>query len=270
MNRQAIHRAEFSPAALGSLALHAAVALALMISWGSRDLKVGSVVPVTIVSSAPAEASPAQQADQAQTAQSEEVAEAPPEPAPPPPAPAPPTPTPKAANPADTGPAPATPTPSPAAAKPAEKSLNLDSLYASLTVPNRNRPTAPTKGAARPETAPVARQTNGFAAASGTEVSSEMQGELERYWLIDCSLASTRDVVVRTYFTIGAGGRVIGDVEVEAKGSPSAAVIDAAKFRARQAVLRAQPFLKEPRESWGRRLYADFNARESCSRPAGA
>ena len=126
------------------------------------------------------------------------------------------------------------------------------------------RPSAPAKGPARQETARVARQTNGFTAAAGTEVSSEMQGELERNWSIDCSLSSTRDVLVRAYFTIGAGGRLIGDVEMEAKGSPNASVIDAAKFRARQAVLRSQPFAKEPRENWGRRLYADFNARDYC------
>jgi len=116
----------------------------------------------------------------------------------------------------------------------------------------------------------VARSTSGFSNAAGTEVSSEMQGELERNWSIDCSLTSTRDVVVRTYFTIGPGGRLTGDVDMETKGSQSVSVLDAAKFRARQAVLRSQPFTKEPRENWGRRLYADFNAREFCSRPAGA
>ena len=267
MSRQRIHRAEFSPAGLGSLALHAAVALALMFSWGARDLKVGSVVPVNIVASGPSEPTPAIQDAQTQTAQAEEVSQTPPEPAPAP-TPPPPTPTPQAAKPAEKAPAP-TPT-KPAAAKPAEKALNLDSLYASLTVPNRNRPSANTRGPARPETAPVARSTNGFSAAAGTEVSAEMQGELEKNWIIDCSLSSTRDVVVRTYFTIGAGGRLAGDVEMEAKGSPNVAVLDAAKFRARQAVLRSQPFTREPRENWGRRLYADFNAREYCSRPSGA
>ena len=53
MSQARPRRIEVSPAALGSLALHVAVAAAFMISWGSRDLKVGAVVPVTIVSSAP-------------------------------------------------------------------------------------------------------------------------------------------------------------------------------------------------------------------------
>ena len=39
-------RREVSPAFLGSVALHAAVAAALLITWPfARDLKVGSVVP---------------------------------------------------------------------------------------------------------------------------------------------------------------------------------------------------------------------------------
>lgn len=268
MSRQRIHRAEFSPAALASLALHVGVAAAFMIGWGQRELKVGSVVPVTIVASAPAEAAPAIEAPEVQTAQAEEVAQAPPE-APPPPAPsAPLTPAPKAAKPLEKAPA---PVPKPAAAKPATKASEnyFDSLYASLAVPNRNRPTAAQKGAARPETARTARDSKGFSGAAGTEVSSDLQGDLERNWSIDCSLASTRDVVVRVTFVIGAGGFLSGDVEAEALGSAAPTVLDAAKFRARQAVLRSQPFTREPRQNWGRRVYADFTARDFCSRSTG-
>ena len=53
MSRARARRIEVSPAALGSIGLHVAVAAAFMITWGNRDLKVGSVVPVTIVSNAP-------------------------------------------------------------------------------------------------------------------------------------------------------------------------------------------------------------------------
>ena len=264
-------RFEAGPAALGSVALHVAVAAAFMITWGQRSMTAGSVVPVTIVSNAPAEPRPAEQGPQELAAQTEEPApEAPPEPAPPPPTPTPaptpppPTPTPKAAKPAEK-----TPTPAPKT-KPVEKSLDLDALAASLTRPARNQPQRPSsaaKGQTRPNTAPVARTTNGFAATTGAAVSSGMQDELERNWSIDCSLSATRDVVVRTHFTIGTGGRLVGDVTVESRGAPNESVKAAAEFRARQAVLRSQPFVKEPRENWGQRFYADFSARDYCGRP---
>lgn len=267
MSAARARRFDVSPAALGSVALHVAVAAAFMISWGNRNMTAGSVVPVTIVSNAPAEPRPAEQGPQELEAQTETpVVEAPPEPAPPPPTPtpAPATPTPKAAKPADKAPSPL------AKSKPAEKAFDLDALAASLTRPARNapqRPSAAPKGATRPSTAPVARATNGFAATSGAAVSSSMQDELERNWSIDCSLAATRDVVVRTHFTIGTGGRLVGDVTVESRGATSESMKGAAEFRARQAVLRSQPFVKEPRENWGQRFYADFSATDYCGRP---
>lgn len=274
MSRERAQRFELGPAAAGSLALHVAVAAAFMVGWGQRELKIGAVVPVTIVSKAPAEPAPAIQAPEEQAAQAETVEAAPPEPAPqktapPPPAPTPPKPVPPVPKPIEKAPAPTPAKPAPAKpAPPAPKASEnyLDNLYASLAVPARNRPTAAQKGPARPATAPVARDTKGFSGNSGVEVSSDLQGDLERNWSIDCSLSSTRDVVVRVTFVIGAGGFLSGDVEAEAVGSATPAVMDAAKFRARQAVLRSQPFTREPRQNWGRRVYADFTAREFCSR----
>src|ERR1700704_824164 len=93
-------RRELSPAMMGSVLLHTTVAVALLISWNfTRDLKVGSVVPVTIVSHAPAtEVREAEQAPVGQTVQADEpVPQAPLQSTPPPepkPAPAPPKPTP--------------------------------------------------------------------------------------------------------------------------------------------------------------------------------
>ena len=62
-------RRELQPAMAGSLALHLLIAIALMISWNfTRDLKVGAVVPVTLVANAPqtdlreAEQAPVEQA----------------------------------------------------------------------------------------------------------------------------------------------------------------------------------------------------------------
>lgn len=259
-------RFEVSPAALGSIALHAAVAAAFMVSWGSRDLKVGSVVPVTIVASSPdTDTRPAIQGPETLMAQTEApVAEAPPEPAPPPPQPASPPPSPKAApKPAEKAPAPAAKTPS----KPAEKSLDLDALAASLTRPARNAPQRPSsapKGATRPETAPVARQTVGTGLAAGAALQG-LAEELQRRWNPNCEVEGGRDVLVRVTFRLGVGGQVIGDVASEIKGVRTP-VSQAGAERAVRAVYAAAPFRGLPREFYGDRIAVNFNAREACDR----
>jgi outer membrane biosynthesis protein TonB len=250
---------------LGSIGLHVAVAAAFMITWGNRDLKVGSVVPVTIVSNAPdADTRPAVQGPEVQEAATEEpVPEAPPEPAPPPPQPTPPIPTPKAApTPTPKAPAPAAKTP----AKPAEKSFDLDALAASLKAPARNapqRPSAAAKGPSRAETAPVARQTVGTGLAAG----AAMQGlaeELQRRWNPNCDVEGGRDVVVRVIFQMGVGGQVVGDVTSQIQG-PRTPVAQAAADRAVRAVYAAAPFRGLPREFYGDRISVNFNAREACT-----
>ena len=264
MSRARARRIEVSPAALGSIGLHVAVAAAFMITWGSRDLKVGAVVPVTIVSSAPdVDTRPAEQGPETQEAATETpVAEAPPEPAPPPPQPAPPppkaapTPTPKA-------PAPAAKTP----AKPAEKSFDLDALAASLKAPARNapqRPSAAPKGANRAETAPIARQTTGTGLAAGAALQG-LAEELQRRWNPNCDVEGGRDVVVKVNFQMGVGGQVVGDVASEIKG-PRTPVSQAAADRAVRAVYAAAPFRGLPREFYGDRIAVNFNAREACAR----
>lgn len=269
MSRAASRRIEVSPAALGSLGLHVAVAAAFMISWGQRDLKVGSVVPVNIVSSAPsADTRPAEQAPETQEAATETpVAEAPPEPAPPPPQPAPPpppppTPAPKAApKPAEKAP------PAKAPARPAEKSLDLDALSASLTRPARNapqRPSAAPKGATQAETAPVARQTAGTGLAAGLAVQG-LQEDLQRRWNPNCDVVGGRDVLVRVVFRLGVGGQVIGDVKHEVRSAPGP-VAQAGAERAVRAVYAAAPFRGLPREFYGDAIAVNFNAREACNR----
>jgi len=258
-------RLEVSPAALGSLALHVAVAAAFMISWGSRDLKVGAVVPVTIVSNAPdVDTRPAVQGPETQEAATEApVAEAPPEPAPPP-QPVPPPPTPKAAP---------TPTPKPVTpaaktpAKPAQKSFDLDALSASLTAPARNapqRPSAAPKGSSRAETAPVARQTVGTGLAAGAALQG-LAEELQRRWNPNCEVEGGRDVVVRVTFQLGVGGQVVGDVQSQIQGARTP-VSQAAADRAVRAVYAAAPFRNLPREFYGDRVAVNFNAREACAR----
>ena len=252
-------RIEVSPAALGSVALHGSIALAVMISWGNRDLKVGSIVPVTIVSNAPdIDTRPAEQAPDTQTAMSEApVADAPP------PQPAAAVPSTKAAKPIEKA---ATPNAAKLATKPAEKAFDLDALAASLTKPSRNAPQRPAsapKGPIRPETAPVARQTIGTGLAAGAAVTG-MTEELQRRWNPNCNVEGGRDVLVRVTFQLGAGGQVVGDVLSQIQGVRSP-VATAGAERAVRAVYAAAPFRGLPREFYGDKVAVNFNAREACA-----
>lgn len=259
-----MRRAEVSPAALGSIGLHAAIAAALMISWGSRDLKVGSVVPVTIVSNAPAaEPSPAIEAPATETALTETpVPDAPVESAPPPepqpaPAPAPPTPAPK--------PAAKAPAPKAAPAKKQPEPDFFESLAASVKSarPSNPRPSSAAKGPSRAETAPTPRNTGGLSAASGAALQG-LAEELQRRWNPNCDVQGGRDVLVRVGFMIGVGGSVTGDVKAEIQGARTPAA-QAAADRAVRAVYAASPFRTLPRELYGERVTVNFNAREACA-----
>ena len=262
-------RRELSPAMLGSVLLHATVAVILMISWNfGRELKVGAVVPVQIVANAPetnlreAEQAPVEQ--QAATpepapaapAQSQAAPE-PPKPIPPPPQPKPLPPTPKAETPK---PAPAKPQPKP------EKTLDLDALSASISKMAKTAPAKPSsaaKGPARPETALQARPALGAGAASAAAIQG-LAEDLQRRWNPNCDVEGGRDVLVRVYFTIGAGGQVSGDVSPEIRSARNA-VSQAAANRAVSAVFAAAPFRNLPREFYGERISVNFNAREACS-----
>lgn len=263
MTTAAARRFEVSPAAVGSVALHAAVAAAFMVTWGARDLKVGSVVPVNIVSSAPdIDTRPAELGPETQPAMTEApVLDAAPEPVPPP---APPTPTPtppqKAAEPAAKAPA---PKPAP---KPAESSFDLDALAESLTRPARNqpqRPSAAQKGANQAETAPTARQTTGSGLAAGAALQG-LAEELQRRWNPNCEVEGGGNVVVRTTFQLGVGGQVVGDVKADIQGARTP-VSQAAADRAVRAVYAAAPFRGLPRDFYGQRIAVNFNAREACA-----
>ncbi len=260
-------RREMSPAMVGSVLLHVTVAAAFMISWNlSRDLKVGSIVPVNIVTSAPdMDIRPAVQAPEEQTAQADEpVPDAPLESAAPAPQPTP-TPTPqiptqKAVKPVEKLPA-VKPTPP---VKP-EKGLDLDALSASVSrmvKPATAKASSAAKGPARPETAPVARQTvgTGVSAAALTGLTDELQ----RRWNPNCDVEGGRDVVIRVAFVIGAGGQVVGDVTSEIR-SARTGVSQAAAERAVRAVYAAAPFRTLPREFYGDKIAVNFNAREACS-----
>jgi outer membrane biosynthesis protein TonB len=254
---------------LGSVLLHATVAVILMVSWNfGRELKVGAVVPVKIVANAPetnlreAEQAPVEQ--QAATPEPQPAAPAqsqaapePPKPVPPPPKPEVLPPTPKAAQ---APPAPAKPQPKP------EKSLDLDALSASISKMAKAAPAKPSsaaKGPARPETAQQARPALGNGAASAAAIQG-LAEDLQRRWNPNCDVEGGRDVLVRVYFTIGSGGQVSGDVTPEIR-SARGAVAQAAANRAVSAVYAAAPFHNLPREFYGERISVNFNAREACS-----
>ena len=271
---------------LGSVLLHTTIAVLLLVSWNfTRDLKVGSVVPVTIVSRAPdTDVRQAEQAPVEQTAQADApVPDAPlqstppapqPKPAPAPPKPAPPKPTPKVEPTPPPKPIPTpTPTkvlpkPTPTPAKPAppakpEKSLDLDALSASVSKMSAPaKPSSAPKGPARPETAPQARPALGTGVAAAAM--SGLVDELTRRWNPNCNVEGGRDVQVRVTFTIGAGGQVVGDATSQIKsGLPDVARV--AADRAVRAVYAAAPYRTLPREFYGEKIAVNFNAREACS-----
>lgn len=260
-------RRELSPAMMGSVLLHATVAIAMLISWNfTRDLKMGSVVPVTIVSRAPdADIRPAEQAPVEQAAASEApIPDAPLQSTPPAPEPKPAPPPPKPM------PTVAKPVPAPAPAKPAppakpEKSLDLDALSASvsrMSKPAVPKPSSAPQGPARPETALQARPTVG--AGLSAAAMTGLVDELQRRWNPNCDVEGGRDVQVRVTFTIGAGGQVIGDAASQIKSGPSA-VAQAGAERAVRAVYAAAPYRSLPREFYGTKIAVNFNAREACS-----
>lgn len=256
-------RREMSPALVGSIALHGAVAAALLISWPwARTLKVGSVVPVTIVSNAPAgDPPPAVEDTVEQTAMVEDPAvDAPAEVQPPPPQPAPPTPAPA-------------PTPKAVAAeKPAprkpEKSLDFAALEASVSklVP-KSQPKAASaeKGPARAATSPQPRQTTGTDPAAASAAMAGLADELQRRWNPNCSVEGGRTVQVRVVFALTPSGQVLGDPTWQILRGPQSAVGQAAAERAVRAVYAAAPYRNLPREFYGDRIAVNFNAREACS-----
>jgi outer membrane biosynthesis protein TonB len=294
-----VKRREISPALMGSVALHVAVAAALLISWPfERNLKLGSAVPVTIVANAPADdLRAAVQAPEAQTAQAEQpTPQAPPEPTPPAPQPAPeppapqpeprPAPQPKPAPQPTPAPQKApkplekAPTPKPEPAKPAEKphpapkaeakpkperTLDLDALASSLSKMTRSsggKASSAAKGPARAETAPQARPAMG--AAEAAAALNGLTEELQRRWNPNCDVAEARDVLVHVTFVLNAGGGVMGDVRAQIRG-PANPASRAAADRAVSAVYAAAPFRTLPREFYGQPIGVNFDAKKACS-----
>jgi protein TonB len=256
---------------LGSLLLHVTVAVALLISWNfSRDLKAGSVVPVTIVSHAPPseDVRPAEQAPVEQTAQTEEpTPEAPLQSTPPVPTPKavapPPKPTPKVAPEPKPVPAPAPAKPTPPA-KP-QKSLDLDALSASISnMAKSAKPSSAAKGPARPETAPVARQTQGTGVSA--LAMNGLVAQLRRHWHPNCEVEGARDVNILVTFSVGSSGQVDpGSANAHGSENSPNPIVKAAAERAVRSVYEVGALKLIAPDFYGQRVNATFPGNEACS-----
>lgn len=271
-------KSEFSAAMVASALLHAGVIAAALVAWPwSRQLPLGSAVPINIVTNAPStnlaptiqdlEEAPAQtEAPVLDAAPSPAAADPAPIPTPPAPAPKPapsPAPAPKPAPTSKAAPA----KPPPKTAKPAQKSpgLDLDALAASVAKSAKSsgsQRSSAAKGEARAATSREARPDlgSGQAAAALTGMSDELQ----RRWNPNCEVDGGRDVRLRVTFTLGSGGQVLGQVEAGGKERSANPVEKAAAERAIRAVYAAAPFRNLPRQFYGDRIAVNFNAREAC------
>jgi protein TonB len=245
-----------------SVALHVVVAVLMLVKWPwTKELKIGTAVPVNIVTNAPTtDLRPAVEAPEDQAAAVEEpVPEAPLQP------PAPPTPEPEPTpKPTPTPPKPTPPTPKPTPTP--QKEVDLDKLLASVTKggrPSGAQQSSAAKGPNRPETASQARPAAGSGLAA-----NQLRGladELQRRWNPNCDVEGGKDVQVKVTFALGVGGQVVGEVSANgAERSPSP-VVQAAADRAIRAVYAASPFRNLPRDFYGQRISVNFNAREACA-----
>lgn len=248
-------RPDLSLAMAASLAIHGGILAGLLLTrpW-EKELPLGAVVPVNIVSSSElTDLRAAAKADAAQVAQAEQVL-----PTPAPATPEPPEPEPK--------PEPAK-SPPPAAAKvPAKPSLNLDALAASVarSAKAAKPAAAPRQGPAQLETALEARPAAGQAQGLSANALAGLAGELQRRWNPNCEVEGGRDVRVRVTFVVGPGGGLLGPVDAGGQERSPNSVVKAAADRAIRAVHQAAPFSNLPRDIIGQRVAVNFNAREAC------
>jgi outer membrane biosynthesis protein TonB len=262
----------------------------------TKPIKLGEVVPVTLVSSdqvsnmkpaveAPtptpaATENPAPDAtplppapEEAPTPTPPPMTRTPPKPTPkvetPPPKPVPtpkPTPTPKSITPSKPQPPPPPPKPAPAKPTP-QSSFDPDAIFSSLEKASKaagaRKSNAP-RGPTHPETAAQARLAPGVGDQVSASAMADLGNELGRLWNPNCEVKGGSDVVVKVAFQLDGGGRVVGTPQAsgESSGDP---VVKAASDRAKRAVYQGQPFDTLPRALYGQRITVTFNANKFCS-----
>ncbi|WP_165184884.1 energy transducer TonB [Caulobacter soli] len=261
-------RTNFSPALVGSIALHGAIVVAILIGpWKpSKPVIIGESVPITVVTQGPTNVRPAIEDVVDQTAQTEEPT---PEAQPQPPAPVPaPVPTPAPAPPKTAAPA---PTPKPTPTKPAPAKPEPD-FFASLektlakTPKAAGKPVANApKGPTRPETATQARPGAGAMTGLQAAAINGMKDEIQRRWNPNCEVEGGGAVQVKVSFKLATGGRIVGQVTAgDAERSPDP-VVKAAADRAIRAVYQSAPFEGLPPDYYGQQLNLNFKARDACA-----
>ena len=271
-------RSDFSMAMIASVLLHGALLAAVMLArpW-ERQLPIGTVVPVNIVSNSQlTDLRAAVQAAKEQQAQTPApVADAPPAAAEPVPAPAPqPKPVPPPPQPAPPPPKPVpTPTPKPtvaptAPAKPAAKpakSLDLDALAASISRTSKTSSAA--KGPARTETALQEHPAAGAARGLSANALAGLSDEIRSHWHPNCQVEGGRNIKISVTFTMGPGGQLMGALEAGGLEHSANPVVKVAAERAMSAVHQAAPFAAKYRDAFGQRVTVNFDPRDNpeCS-----
>jgi outer membrane biosynthesis protein TonB len=270
----------------GSAALHAIILISGLIAWPwlTKPLRMGDVVPVTLITSdqapapkpavqAPAPAATEQPVPQAspQVAAPEEA----PTPTPPAPRPAPqPVPKPHQAQPVKATPQPApTPTPhkatpaKPAPAKPAPE-LDMAALSAELSKQAKAsgpRQSSAARGPSRPEQAAQARTSAGVSDANSNAAQASLSGELNRIWNPICSNSASADMVVKVTFKIGSSGILIGNPQ-SSVGDTSDIALRVASERAVRSVYQHGPFADPAyRVLYGQNITVNFSQKKDCS-----
>jgi outer membrane biosynthesis protein TonB len=292
-----VQPADRRSALLASAALHAAVLLAGLIAWPwNKPIRMGEVVPVTIVTSqTAANIKPAIESPTPTPAATQEPEPAPsplppapeeaPVPTPPPTVKTPPQPHPKTIEhpqpqpkPAPTPkptpvpkpvaqPKPTPPPPKPLPPKPAQPAFDPDAVLASLEKNSHAagaRHSAAPRGPTRPETAVQARLAPGAGSAVGQAALADLGSQLARLWNPNCQVEGGADVVVNVTFQLGPGGRLLGQPQSSAENSPNP-IVKVASDRAKRAVFQGAPFDSLPQALYGQRITVNFNAKQYCA-----
>jgi protein TonB len=265
-------RTNRSPALLVSALVHAGVVAATIIAWPwlSKPMRLGPVVPVTIITKAPpSDLAPAAEAPQTQEA----MAPAPQpqaEPQPAPPLPEPPKPE------ASAPPKAATPPPKPSQAKPSPAKPEPD-FFASLEKslrrdrkPASSPPTNGQPGEARPPTRPDPSKDPGTGAQLSPSDLAGLQDKIGKLWNPNCQVEGASSFVIKVHVRLTPQGYLAAPAELPEKdaimssGNP---VLIASAQRVLSAVGRGQPYrdvLRPEQYAQWRDMILKFNPRETC------
>ncbi len=277
-------RTNIAPAFLLSSVAHVGLFALALIAWPvvSKDLQLGKVVPVTLVTGSPAELAPAIKAPELAPAMTPEpVPEAPAEPAPispAPPAPLAPTAPAKAA--AQAKPVPQKQAPAQkasqatASAKAANQGLDLDALMDSLNNPSQRpstRESSGQQGANRPRTALVAQEGHGADDHLSSSEIDALRSKLEKLWNPNCQVEGAAGINVKVHMKLTADGRLAVPPVLPDRGdidSSGDAILKAAAYRALSAASRGAPYTELNPEHYAvwRDLIVNFNAKQACAK----